>query len=59
MPNLSTTITSVAPAAISLRVIERPAEPPPLTTILTSSKVLDTNFRLLKTAAKTTIAVPC
>ena len=59
IPNRSTTVICLAPAAKNLRVMDSPADPPPLTTILTSAKVLLINFKLLNKADKTTIAVPC
>ncbi len=59
MPNLSTTVTFVAPAANNLRVMDNPADPPPFTTMDTSSRDFLRSFKLLKMAANTTIAVPC
>lgn len=59
MPKRSTTVTFFTPAAKNLRVTESPAEPPPLTTTLTSSIDFPISFKALYKAAKTTIAVPC
>ena len=59
MPNRSTTVTCFAPADRSFLVIDKPAEPPPLTTTLMSSMSFLTSFKLLNKAANTTIAVPC
>ena len=48
-----------APLRVSNRAMAFPAAPTPLRTIFTSLKFLLTSFNELRSAAKTTIAVPC
>ena len=48
-----------APLSVSSRAIALPAAPTPLKTILTEPRSFLTNLRAFRSAARTTIAVPC
>ena len=58
-PSMSATTTCAAPAASSSLMIAVPAAPAPDMTIRTSAIRLSTTRRALKSAASTTMAVPC
>ena len=49
----------LAPSKVNKRAIALPAAPTPLRTIFADFKSFLTNFKALRSAAKTTIAVPC
>ena len=59
MPSRSQTTMSRAPAASSNDTIAEPAAPPPLTAMWRSSMRFPTHRKALRSAARTTIAVPC
>ena len=59
MPQRSTIFRCFTPRSIRCLPMAMPADPAPLTTILISSIRLPTTRRALRTAAPTTMAVPC